>query len=58
MAEVIVRDGTWTFDGELIRIVPGHDRRVHKLRQALGELTVPVSAISRLLSSQGARRAG
>ncbi|HEX6335608.1 MAG TPA: DUF4429 domain-containing protein [Jiangellaceae bacterium] len=57
MAEVIVRDGTWTFDGELIRIVPGHDRRVHKLRQALGELTVPVSAISGVAFEPG-RRAG
>jgi hypothetical protein len=29
---VIVRDGSWTFDGDLVRIVPGHDRRVNKLR--------------------------
>ena len=41
-----MRDGTWSFDGETVRIVPGGDRRVHKLRQALGELTVPLAAIS------------
>ena len=46
MAEVIVRDGSWTFDGELIRIVPGGDRKVHSLRQALGERTVPLTAIA------------
>ncbi|NDL60575.1 DUF4429 domain-containing protein [Phytoactinopolyspora mesophila] len=46
MNEVIVRDGTWTFDGELVRIVPGQDRQVHHLRQALGELTVPLLAIA------------
>lgn len=42
----MVRDGTWNFDGETLRIVPGGDRRVHDLRQALGELTVPVTAIA------------
>lgn len=57
VAEVITRDGTWTFDGEQIRIVPGHDRRVHKLRQALGELTVPVTAISGVAFEPG-RKAG
>jgi hypothetical protein len=57
VAEVIVRDGTWTFDGELVRIVPGHDRRVHKLRQAVGELTVPVTAIAGVAFEPG-RKAG
>lgn len=57
MAEVIVRDGTWTFDGEIVRIVPGHDKRVHKLRQALGELTVPVTAIAGAAFEPG-RKAG
>ncbi|XVQ08451.1 DUF4429 domain-containing protein [Spirillospora sp. CA-255316] len=45
MAEVGSRDGAWTFDGEVVRIVPGHDRGVHKLRKALGELVVPLQAI-------------
>lgn len=46
MAEVRTRDGVWTFDDEVVRIVPGHDRKVHKLRRALGELAVPVDAIA------------
>ncbi|GAA3959915.1 DUF4429 domain-containing protein [Actinomadura viridis] len=45
MAEVISRDGTWTFDGEVVRIVPGHDRSVHRLRKALGELVVPLQGV-------------
>lgn len=46
MAEVISRDGWWTFDGEIVRIVPGRDRHVHKLRQELGEVTVPLGALA------------
>ncbi|NED94914.1 DUF4429 domain-containing protein [Phytoactinopolyspora alkaliphila] len=46
MAEVIVRDGTWTFDGERVRIVPGGERKIHNLRQALGELAVPLTALA------------
>ncbi len=52
-----MRDGTWTFDGDLVRIVPGHDRKVHKLRQAVGELAVPVAAISGVAYEPG-RKAG
>jgi hypothetical protein len=57
VAEVMVRDGTWTFDGELARIVPGRDRRVHPLRQALGELAVPLTAIAGVAYEPG-RKAG
>ncbi|MFC4058559.1 DUF4429 domain-containing protein [Planomonospora corallina] len=46
MAEVTGRDGTWTFDGEILRIVPGRDRGVHKLRQLLGEVAVPLEAVA------------
>ncbi|MCK9249894.1 MAG: DUF4429 domain-containing protein [Solirubrobacteraceae bacterium] len=46
MAEVSARDGTWTFDDEVLRIVPGHHRKVHRLRRAIGELEVPVEAIA------------
>jgi Domain of unknown function (DUF4429) len=53
MAEVIARDGTWTFDYEIVRIVPGRDRGVHKLRQALGELTVPLAAIAGIAYQTG-----
>jgi hypothetical protein len=57
MAEVMVRDGTWTFDGELVRIVPGRDRRVHPLRRAFGELGVPLTAIAGVAYETG-RTAG
>jgi hypothetical protein len=57
VAEVMVRDGTWTFDGDLVRIVPGRDRRVHQLRRALGELGVPLTAIAGVAYEPG-RRAG
>jgi Domain of unknown function (DUF4429)/Short C-terminal domain len=46
MAEVMVRDGTWTFDGEILRIVPGRDRSGKKLRQLLGEMRVPLEAVA------------
>ncbi|MEV1043716.1 DUF4429 domain-containing protein [Streptomyces sp. NPDC049916] len=44
MAEIIQRDGTWTFDGETVRIVPAG--KAHPVRQALGELAVPVQAVA------------
>jgi len=56
MAEIRTRDGTWTFDGEVLRIVPALDRRVNRLRKALGEITVPVAAISGIAFEQGRRR--
>ncbi|WP_433337240.1 DUF4429 domain-containing protein [Spirillospora sp. CA-294931] len=46
MPEITTHDGTWTFDGEVLRIVPGHDRSVHKLRKALGEIAVPLQAVA------------
>ncbi|WP_283137022.1 DUF4429 domain-containing protein [Rhizohabitans arisaemae] len=45
MAEITARSGTWSFDGDIVRIVPGHDRAVHKLRQILGEVPVPLEAV-------------
>ncbi|MFG3119430.1 DUF4429 domain-containing protein [Streptomyces sp. NPDC048197] len=53
MAELMVRDGTWSFDGEGIRIVPGSERGVHKLRQDLGELTVPLAALAGIAHEPG-----
>ncbi|MFD4695527.1 DUF4429 domain-containing protein [Streptomyces sp. NPDC058463] len=44
MAEIIQRDGTWTFDGDTVRIVPGS--KVHPVRQDLGELAIPVQAMA------------
>ncbi|MEU9623507.1 MULTISPECIES: DUF4429 domain-containing protein [unclassified Streptomyces] len=46
MAEIIQRDGTWTFDGETVRIVPGRGKGTHPLRQELGERAVPLRALA------------
>ncbi|WP_095757331.1 DUF4429 domain-containing protein [Streptomyces xinghaiensis] len=46
MAEITQQDGTWTFDGETVRIVPGHDKSVSLLRRNLGELAVPLAAVA------------
>ncbi|QEU94220.1 DUF4429 domain-containing protein [Streptomyces kanamyceticus] len=53
MAEIIQRDGTWTFDGEALRLVPGHDKSVSLLRKTLGELTVPLGALAGIAFEQG-----
>ncbi|WBB59729.1 DUF4429 domain-containing protein [Streptomyces sp. WMMC500] len=53
MAEVIAKDGTWDFDGDIIRIVPGRDRGVHKLRQLLGEVAVPLPAVAGIAYEPG-----
>ncbi|MFI1397645.1 DUF4429 domain-containing protein [Streptomyces sp. NPDC020681] len=46
MAEIIQKDGTWTFDGDTVRIVPGSDKSVGLLRKTLGEVAVPLKAIA------------
>lgn len=46
MAEISIPDGSWTFDSEILRIVPGGDSDVHELRKTLGELEIPLTAIS------------
>ncbi|WP_405597969.1 DUF4429 domain-containing protein [Streptomyces sp. NBC_01410] len=46
MAEIIQKDGTWTFDGDTVRIVPGSDKSVSLLRQTLGEVAVPLNALA------------
>ncbi|MEV0615472.1 DUF4429 domain-containing protein [Nonomuraea sp. NPDC050404] len=46
MAEIAVSDGSWTFNGEMLRIVPGSDKDVHELRRTLGEVRVPLEAIA------------
>ncbi|MFF2576053.1 DUF4429 domain-containing protein [Streptomyces goshikiensis] len=57
MAEIIQKDGTWTFDGDVVRIVPGRDKEVGPLRQTLGELAVPLRAIAGVSYEPG-RRSG
>ncbi|MFF0060874.1 DUF4429 domain-containing protein [Streptomyces sp. NPDC005279] len=46
MAEIIQKDGTWTFDGDTVRIVPGSDKAVSLLRKTLGEVAVPLAALA------------
>ena len=53
MAEIIQRDSTWTFDGDALRLVPGHDKNVSLLRRTLGELAVPAGARRRGLVRRG-----
>ncbi|GAA3838773.1 DUF4429 domain-containing protein [Streptomyces chiangmaiensis] len=57
MAEIIQRDGTWTFDGDTLRLTPGRDRGVSLLRRTLGELTVPLDALAGISVEQG-RKSG
>ncbi|GGX69438.1 DUF4429 domain-containing protein [Streptomyces hiroshimensis] len=57
MAEILQKDGTWTFDGDTIRIVPGRERGVHLMRQTLGELAVPLQAVAGISYEPG-RRSG
>ncbi|MHC5903137.1 DUF4429 domain-containing protein [Streptomyces sp. S6] len=53
MAEIIQKDGTWVFDGDLLRLTPGHDKNVSPLRKELGELAVPISALAGVSFEQG-----
>ncbi|MBT2449507.1 DUF4429 domain-containing protein [Streptomyces sp. ISL-43] len=57
MAEIIQKDGTWTFDGDAVRIVPGRDKGVGLLRQTLGEVIVPLRALAGISYEPG-RKAG
>ncbi|MGW1891559.1 DUF4429 domain-containing protein [Streptomyces sp. NPDC002004] len=57
MAEIIQRDGTWTFDGDTLRLVPGRDKSVSLLRSTLGELAVPRQALAGISFEQG-RKSG
>ncbi|MFD9368213.1 DUF4429 domain-containing protein [Streptomyces sp. NPDC060020] len=57
MAEIIQKDGTWSFDGDAVRIVPGRDKGVALLRQTLGEVVVPLRAIAGI-SYEPSRKAG
>ncbi|MFI0409967.1 DUF4429 domain-containing protein [Actinomadura sp. 3N508] len=53
MAEIIGTDGTWTFDGGVLRIVPGHGRGVHRLRRLLGELAIPLEGLAGVAVESG-----
>lgn len=57
MAEIIQKDGTWTFDGEALRLTPGRDKNVGLLRRTLGELVLPLGALAGISFEQG-KKAG
>ncbi|MFB9522603.1 MULTISPECIES: DUF4429 domain-containing protein [Streptomyces] len=46
MAEIFSKDGTWTFDGDAVRIEPSGDKGVGLLRRTLGEVVVPLEALA------------
>ncbi|MGW4024040.1 DUF4429 domain-containing protein [Streptomyces sp. NPDC005009] len=53
MAEIIQKDGTWTFDGDALRLTPGRDKNVGLLRKTLGELVLPLQALAGISLEQG-----
>ncbi|MFI8169440.1 DUF4429 domain-containing protein [Streptomyces sp. NPDC085931] len=53
MAEIIQKDGSWTFDGDALRLTPGRDKNVSLLRRELGELIVPLGALAGISLEQG-----
>jgi hypothetical protein len=53
MTELIGKNGTWTFDGDVVRIVPGHEKDVSRLRVALGEIAVPLEALAGIAFEAG-----
>jgi hypothetical protein len=53
MAEIIQKDGTWTFDGDTVRVVPGRDKGVSLLRKTLGEVAVPLEALAGIAYEAG-----
>ncbi|GAA3371801.1 DUF4429 domain-containing protein [Streptomyces sannanensis] len=57
MAEIIQKDGTWAFDGDVVRIVPGSDKGVGLLRRTLGEIAVPLRALAGIAFEPG-RKSG
>lgn len=57
MAEIAVPDGSWTFDGQLLRIVPGSGKDIDELRRTLGEVSVPLEAVA-AVTFEPARKGG
>ena len=53
MAEIIQKHGSWTFDGEMLRLTPGHDKGVGPARRVLGELIVPLGALAGISFEKG-----
>ncbi|OEV02804.1 DUF4429 domain-containing protein [Streptomyces oceani] len=57
MAEILQPTGSWTFDRETLRIVPGSGKGVHTLRKTLGEVAVPLEAVAGIAYEAG-RKSG
>ncbi|WP_062208562.1 DUF4429 domain-containing protein [Streptomyces sp. NBRC 109706] len=57
MAEISQPSGAWYFEGDVLRIVPGHGKGVHLLRASLGELVVPLTAVASI-SYESGRKSG
>jgi hypothetical protein len=57
MAEIIQKDGTWAFDGDVLRLTPGRDKNVSLFRKHLGELLLPLQALAGISFEQG-KKAG
>jgi len=55
VAELIGKNGTWTFDGDVVRVVPGHEKDVPRLRSALGEIAVPLEALAGIAFEAGTK---
>jgi uncharacterized protein DUF4429 len=53
MAEISQPAGSWTFDGQSVRVVPGTGKGVHALRRSLGEVAVPLTALAGLAYEPG-----
>ncbi|MCX5201104.1 DUF4429 domain-containing protein [Streptomyces sp. NBC_00237] len=53
MAEIMQKDGTWSFEGDSVRLVPGSDKGVSLLRRTLGEITVPLEAVAGIFFEPG-----
>ncbi|TNM33010.1 DUF4429 domain-containing protein [Streptomyces sedi] len=57
MAEISQPSGAWYFEGDALRIVPGHGKGVHLLRSSFGEVRVPLEAVASV-SHESGRKSG
>ncbi|MFJ2741772.1 DUF4429 domain-containing protein [Streptomyces sp. NPDC087440] len=57
MAEIMQKDGTWSFEVDSLRLVPGSDKGVSLLRRTLGEVSVPLEALAGISFEPG-RKSG
>ncbi|MCF3965127.1 DUF4429 domain-containing protein, partial [Streptomyces fuscigenes] len=53
MVEISQKDGTWSFDGDSLRIAPGTAGGISPLRRQLGEVVVPLRALAGIAYERG-----